>query len=95
MEPKTGLMICGHGSRDKAACQEFSHLSKVLAERFPKYVVEMGYLEFAQPVISQGLDKLKQAGVTQILALPGMLFAAGHVKNDLPWEINSFAAQNP
>jgi sirohydrochlorin cobaltochelatase len=24
-----------------------------------------------------------------------MLFAAGHVKNDLPWEINSFAADNP
>ena len=24
-----------------------------------------------------------------------MLFAAGHVKNDLPWEINAFAAANP
>jgi sirohydrochlorin cobaltochelatase len=24
-----------------------------------------------------------------------MLFAASHVKNDLPWEINSFAAENP
>jgi sirohydrochlorin cobaltochelatase len=24
-----------------------------------------------------------------------MLFAASHVKNDLPWEINSFAAANP
>jgi sirohydrochlorin cobaltochelatase len=24
-----------------------------------------------------------------------MLFAAGHVKNDLPWEVNSFAAANP
>jgi sirohydrochlorin cobaltochelatase len=24
-----------------------------------------------------------------------MLFAAGHVKNDLPWELNSFAAENP
>jgi sirohydrochlorin cobaltochelatase len=29
------------------------------------------------------------------LAIPGMLFAATHVKNDLPWEMNSFIAENP
>src|SRR5438067_433526 len=28
------------------------------------------------------------------LAVPGMLFAASHVKNDLPWEMNSFMAGN-
>ena len=27
--------------------------------------------------------------------MPGMLFAASHVKNDLPWEMNSFIAENP
>ncbi|MGH7123686.1 MAG: sirohydrochlorin chelatase, partial [Stellaceae bacterium] len=31
----------------------------------------------------------------RIIAVPGMLFAAAHVKNDLPGEINSFAAANP
>jgi sirohydrochlorin cobaltochelatase len=33
--------------------------------------------------------------VSRVLAVPGMLFAAGHVKNDLPWEINSFGAEHP
>src|SRR5215469_3473901 len=38
---------------------------------------------------------LVDRGARHILALPGMLCAAAHVKNDLPWELNSFAAANP
>jgi sirohydrochlorin cobaltochelatase len=37
---------------------------------------------------------LAARGADRILALPGMLFAATHVKNDLPWEVNSFVAEN-
>ncbi len=33
--------------------------------------------------------------MTDILAVPAILFAAGHVKNDIPWELNSFAASHP
>jgi sirohydrochlorin cobaltochelatase len=35
---------------------------------------------------------LHARGAPRILAIPGMLFAASHVKNDLPWEMNSFTA---
>ena len=92
---KIGVMLCGHGSRDVQAIEEFDALARSLREHLPQYEVESGYLEFAKPIIRTGLDKLKAAGVSRILAVPGMLFAAGHVKNDLPWEINSFAADNP
>lgn len=56
--------------------------------------VEYGYLEFANPVIHQGLDKLRSQGVKHVLALPGMLFAAGHAKNDIPSVLNTYAAQH-
>lgn len=92
---KTGVMICGHGSRDPEAIAEFDSLARALSRRLPEYDVESGYLEFARPMIREGLDRLKGRGATRILALPGMLFAAGHVKNDLPWELNTFAAENP
>lgn len=92
---KTGVMICGHGSRDTEAVAEFDLLARHLRERLPQYEVESGYLEFARPIIRTGLDALVARGVERILAVPGMLFAAGHVKNDLPWEINSFAAEHP
>ncbi len=95
MTDRIGVMLCGHGSRDVEAIAEFDALARALKARLPDYAVESGYLEFAKPVIRDGLDRLKAAGVGRILAVPGMLFAAGHVKNDLPWEINSFAADNP
>jgi sirohydrochlorin cobaltochelatase len=95
MSEKIGVMLCGHGSRDVDAIREFQALAGHLAQRLPQYEVDAGFLEFAKPIIRTGLDALKAKGVSRILAVPGMLFAAGHVKNDLPWEINSFAAENP
>ncbi len=95
MTDATGLMICGHGSRSVSAVGEFNLLARHLRARLPEFEVESGFLEFARPVIRTGLEALKARGVRRIICLPGMLFAAGHVKNDLPSEINAFAAENP
>ena len=38
---------------------------------------------------------LREQGVTRVLAVPGMLFAAGHAKNDIPSVLNTYQAQNP
>ncbi|WP_417798665.1 sirohydrochlorin chelatase [Terasakiella pusilla] len=94
MSDKPAIMICGHGSRDEGAVEEFNLVAKNLRERFPDRLVESGFLEFATPIIRTGLDKLAAQGAKQILCLPGMLFAAGHVKNDLPSEINNFAVEH-
>lgn len=91
---KLGVMLCGHGSRDQDAVAEFAVLSRHLKKRLPHYPVEYGYLEFATPIIRNGLDALKAKGVTRVLAVPGMLFAAGHAKNDIPSVLNTYAAQN-
>jgi sirohydrochlorin cobaltochelatase len=89
------VLICGHGSRDPEAVAEFELLAAALRPRLPEYDFATGYLEFAQPNIRDGLARLAARGADRILAIPGMLFAASHVKNDLPWEMNSFAAENP
>ncbi|WP_026381688.1 sirohydrochlorin chelatase [Afifella pfennigii] len=90
---KIGLMICGHGSRNRAAVAEFARLAEEARKLFPDWPVEYGYLEFAEPVIRTGLDKLVAAGCTRILAVPGMLFAAGHAKNDIPSVLNTYQAE--
>ena len=92
---KTGVMICGHGSRSQSAVDEFA----TLADKLPAYLpddwqTEYGYLEFANPVIRDGLDKLREAGCTRILAVPGMLFAAMHAKNDIPTVLNTYAQKH-
>ena len=95
MTNRTTIMICGHGSRDTAAVAEFNTLAGHMRERFPEHDVESGFLEFATPIIRDGLEKLKERGAERIICLPGMLFAAGHVKNDVPSEVNDFATTNP
>lgn len=93
MTKKVGVMVCGHGSRSQAAVDEFSLVAEKLREHFPEWPVEYGYLEFANPVIRSGLDKLRDSGVDRILAVPGMLFAAAHAKNDIPSVLNSYQAE--
>ncbi len=83
---ETAVMVCGHGSRDEGAIREFERLAGALKARLPTHDLETGYHEFARPIIRDGLDALKRRGARRIVAVPGMLFAAAHVKNDLPSE---------
>ncbi|MCP4046412.1 MAG: sirohydrochlorin chelatase [Gammaproteobacteria bacterium] len=92
---KTGIMVCGHGSRNQNAAKEFSKVAEGLRDKFPQLPVEYGYLEFCNPVIHSGLDQLREKGVEKVLAVPGMLFAAGHAKNDIPSVLNSYQALHP
>jgi len=92
---KLGIMVCGHGSRNQNAAKEFSKVAGGLRTRFPQLPVEYGYLEFCNPVIHSGLDALREKGVEKVLAVPGMLFAAGHAKNDIPSVLNSYQALHP
>ncbi len=94
MTEKTAVMVCGHGSRDEAAVREFESVARGLRGRLPQYDVDYGFLEFATPIIRTGLDALLARGATRILAVPGMLFAAGHAKNDIPSVLNAYQARN-
>lgn len=95
LPPGTGVMLCGHGSRNQLAVGEFADLTDELRARLPGVAIEYGYLEFADPVIHHGLDRLREQGLTRILAVPGMLFAAGHAKNDIPSVLNTYSAAHP
>lgn len=95
MSERIGVMVCGHGSRNGRAIGEFGVVAQKLRRHFPDWPVEHGYLEFAEPVLRDGLDRLRQAGCRRILAVPGMLFAAGHAKNDIPSVLNTYQAEHP
>ncbi|TEW56525.1 sirohydrochlorin chelatase [Psychromonas sp. RZ22] len=91
---KKGIMICGHGSRDKDAEVEFALVAEGLKKRFPEIPVEYGFLEYSAPNIHMGLNSLIDQGVNHIYAVPGMLFAATHAKNDIPSVLTTFEEKN-
>ena len=91
----SGVLICGHGSRAKIAEQEFSLLAKGLKERHPSLKIDYGFLEYSAPNIHTALDRLLAQGVTKIHAVPGMLFAATHAKNDIPSVLTTYQEKHP
>ncbi|MEI6032262.1 MAG: CbiX/SirB N-terminal domain-containing protein [Synechococcaceae cyanobacterium ELA739] len=88
-----GVLVCGHGSRNRLAVAEFAGLAEQLKQHLAPVPVEFGYLEFARPILRDGLEALRSQGVTHVLAVPAMLFAAGHAKNDIPSVLNTYAAE--
>ena len=90
---QVAILICGHGSRNKLAITEFQELTKLIQKRYPNIFVEYGFLEFAKPSIVDALDKLKDLSIKKVIAIPAMLFAAGHVKNDIPSLLMNYSSK--
>jgi sirohydrochlorin ferrochelatase len=81
------LLIVGHGSRDRDGVEEFLELGRMLMRRRVDQATALAFLEFATPTIEQSIERLVVDGARRIVCQPGMLFASGHVKNDLPREL--------
>ena len=91
LNKQIGILICGHGSRNKLAITEFQELTRLIQKKFPSILVEFGFLEFAKPSLTDALDKLRNSSIKKVIAIPAMLFAAGHVKNDIPSLLMNYA----
>lgn len=90
IKPNTpAILFVGHGSRDVEAVEEFYQLAEHFRLRFPERLIETGFLEFARPIIAEGVATLVKQGASHIQVIPGMLMAGGHVKNDIPSELNA------
>lgn len=78
------LLIVGHGTRDPRGVKEFHELMDLLRNRNPSLPVEGGFIELSRPPIGECVDRLAEGGVSRVAAVPLMLLAAGHAKDDIP-----------
>lgn len=92
---RPALFLAGHGSRDPEGTREFLGLVDLLRAQDPGRIIECGFLEFARPVIAEGIERCVARGADAIAVLPGMLMAAGHAKNDIPSEIHEARRHHP
>ncbi len=87
---KEGILLCGHGTRREAGVKSFKKLVSVLKERYQdSYEVDYGFLEFNHPTYEAAVERMYLNGVRKIYALPVILFAGSHAKNDIPYELNT------
>ena len=78
------LLIVGHGSRDPRGAKEFHELVEIARNNNPELHVEGGFIELSRPPISECVERLVEVGSRRISAVPLMLLAAGHAKDDIP-----------
>lgn len=87
---KEGILLCGHGTRKSAGVEEFKKLVELLKDRYSDtYEVDYGFLEFNHPLFEASVERLYNKGIRKIYALPVILFAGAHAKNDIPYELNT------
>jgi len=83
------LVVVAHGSRRAASNEEVGELACLLAglvaDEYP--IVGVGYLELAEPLIPDALEKVIEQGATEICVFPYFLSAGRHVVTDVPNEV--------
>jgi sirohydrochlorin cobaltochelatase len=83
-EADPALLVVGHGSRDPRGAREFHDLLGLVRRRDPSLTVEGGFIELSRPPISECVDRLAEQDARDVAAVPLMLLAAGHAKDDIP-----------
>ncbi|MBS2211760.1 sirohydrochlorin chelatase [Carboxylicivirga mesophila] len=81
---KKGVLICGHGTRVKRGEEAFLKYTKQIEALLTDYEVEAGFLELSEPGFEEGVKRLAQRGVTEIVAVPVFLFTGVHIQKDIP-----------
>jgi sirohydrochlorin ferrochelatase len=80
---KSAALLIAHGSRRPEANRDLVDLAFAIRGRTHYPIVEIAYLELADPTIPQGARRCVEQGATRVLLLPYFLSAGAHVVEDL------------
>ena len=90
----TAILLVGHGSRNREGNKEILHFAAQWRERHPDWHIETCFIEHADVLLDEGLDRAAR-GARQVLTIPFILNAAGHVKMELPAAIEDARERHP
>ncbi len=89
------LLVVGHGSRDADGVEEFWTLARHVREAAGELDVDFGFIELTQPSADDAIDALVARGLRDVVSVPLVLLAAGHLKNDGPATLARARARHP
>jgi cobalt/nickel transport system ATP-binding protein len=78
------LLVVGHGTREADGVEEFWALADAIRGAAGDLPLDFGFIELAEPLVDESLDRLVVAGASRVVSIPLVLLAAGHLKNDGP-----------
>lgn len=94
-DPKTAVLLMAHGSRRADANADLEELARRVRDRGGYAIVEVSYLELAEPSIPAGGRNCVAKGADRVLMLPYFLSAGRHVTEDLQRFQRELSAEFP
>jgi sirohydrochlorin ferrochelatase len=79
----SAALLIAHGSRRPEANRDLADLALSVRGRTNYPIIEIAYLELAEPTIPQGALRCVEQGATRVSMLPYFLSAGAHVVDDL------------
>lgn len=92
---KTALLLIAHGSRRPDANAELERVAEAFRARGRYPIVQVSYLELAEPSIDDGALRCIQRGATGVILLPYFLSPGKHVVEDLTAARDRLAGRFP
>jgi sirohydrochlorin ferrochelatase len=89
------LLLIAHGSRRAEANADLDYIADALRARGRYAVVQVAYLELAEPDIPTGAARCVAAGARHVTMLPYFLSPGVHVRQDLEAFRAEFAERHP
>lgn len=91
------LLLVAHGSRRESSNQEVRDLAARVAQRAVGWFDHVGcaFLEIAEPLIPDGIQRCVDAGADEVVVLPYFLSAGRHVVEDIPNDVAIKQAEHP
>jgi sirohydrochlorin ferrochelatase len=92
---RVALQLIAHGSRRPEANADLEHVAAAMRQRGRYPVVQVSYLELAEPGIEAAGALCVDAGATDVILLPYFLSPGKHVVEDLTAARDRLAASFP
>ena len=91
----SALVLFGHGARDPEWANPLRRVQAAVLARQPGVPVELAFLEFMSPTLSESIAGLLADGVNKIVVMPMFIARGGHLKRDLPEMLAALRAAHP
>lgn len=95
MNPKLGIVLFAHGSRDPLWHRPMLAVADRIRQTQPGVVVQCAYLELTPPTLPEAVQALAAEGVRELRVVPMFLGVGKHAREDLPQLLATLRQTHP
>lgn len=89
------VILLAHGARDPSWAGPFEAVAARVRERAPEALVQLAFLELMAPTLEEAAAGLLARGCTHIAVVPAFLGMGGHVRRDVPAQLERLRQAHP